>query len=122
MKLKQINLLRSFSTRLSLFIFLVSASVFIITFVAYYGSARSEVEEEAAKHAPSMILIDEFLKFIDFSLCKCYILSHCYFIYHTVKVVICIPHHFGVKRYREHNVFFKHSVFNESKNAQVSAF
>lgn len=55
MKLKQINLLRSFSTRLSLFIFLVSASVFIITFVAYYGSARSEVEEEAAKHAQSTV-------------------------------------------------------------------
>ena len=55
MKLKQINLLRSFSTRLSLFIFLVSASVFIITFVAYYGSARAEVEEEAAKHAQSTV-------------------------------------------------------------------
>ncbi|MBR2497778.1 MAG: hypothetical protein IKB63_05455, partial [Parabacteroides sp.] len=55
MKLKQINLLRSFSTRLSLFIFLVSASVFIVTFLAYYGSARSEVEEEAAKHAQSTV-------------------------------------------------------------------
>ncbi|MBR5297268.1 MAG: SpoIIE family protein phosphatase, partial [Parabacteroides sp.] len=55
MNLKYFNLFRSFSARLSFFIFLVSAFVFILTFWVYYDSARAEVEEEASKHAQSTV-------------------------------------------------------------------
>ena len=55
MKLKYYYLFRSFSARLSFFIFLVSTFVFILTFWVYYGSARAEVEEEASKRAQSTV-------------------------------------------------------------------
>lgn len=55
MRMKSFNSFRSFSARLSFFIFLVSASVFILTFWVYYSSVRAEVEEEASKHAQSTV-------------------------------------------------------------------
>ncbi|WP_455668346.1 SpoIIE family protein phosphatase [Phocaeicola sp.] len=53
--MKIISIFHSFSTRLSLYIVLITTAVFAATFVAYFHSARTQVRKEAVKHAESVL-------------------------------------------------------------------
>ena len=47
--------MHSFSTRVSLYVLLITGTVFGLAFVVFYHSARSQVQAEAEKYAISTL-------------------------------------------------------------------
>lgn len=68
--MKKTTVFHSFSTRLSLYIILITTAIFAATFVVYFHSARTQVRKEAVKHAEgalsnTVLQIDNVLQSVE---------------------------------------------------------